>query len=124
MRTILIGLKTEARSKLRPRMVAVRGKNLKRGGIKTQRIGAMKNFKSLKVTPIFTSKLGKKLGDDVFKLEDYWADEAEGIAESTFCASDFNPTPLVRSRLQKSCNAYTLRLRKTAANGINYVKEP
>lgn len=58
----------------------------------------MKNFKSLKVTPIFTSKSGNKLGDDAFEFENFWADEADGLAESTFCASEFNSTPLVRSR--------------------------
>jgi hypothetical protein len=50
------------------------------------------------VTPIVSKKSAKKLGDNVFELDNYWADEAEGLAESTFCPSEFNPTPLIRSR--------------------------
>lgn len=100
MRTILINLNSQAQgnSKLRPRLVPARGKCSRKGGIKTKRPVALQKFKSLKVTPIASNKSGKKLGDNVFELDNYWADEAEGLAESTFCPSEFNPTPLIRSR--------------------------
>jgi hypothetical protein len=71
------------------------------------------------MTPIALNKSGK-MGDNVFELDNYWADEADGIAESTFCPSEFNQTPLVRSRQQTRSNAFLSKLR-TKKRGINDV---
>ena len=122
MRTILIKLNSQARgnSKLRPR-VPVKRTCQRTGGFKTKNHFAHQKFKSLKVTPIALKKSGKMLvGDNVFELDNYWADEADGIAESTFCPSEFNPTPLVRSRQKTRSNAFLSKLR-TRKRGINDV---
>jgi hypothetical protein len=74
--------------------------NLRKGRIgfsaKLGQKSGLFTFQAVKGSPIPCTK--KEAMVHNFEIDNYWADDVEGLAESTFCPSDFKVTPLPRPK--------------------------